>query len=31
MSPDWGRRTPDEAQAVFESVGLTGPFWKLPG
>jgi hypothetical protein len=31
MSPDWRRRTPDEAQAVFESVGLTGPFWKLPG
>jgi len=31
MSPDWRRRTPDEAQAVFESVGLAGPFWKLPG
>jgi hypothetical protein len=31
MSPDWRRRTADEAQAVFESVGLTGPFWKLPG
>jgi hypothetical protein len=31
MSPDWRRRTPDEAQAVFDSLGLTGPFWKLPG
>jgi len=31
MSPGWRRRTPEEAQAVFESVGLTGPFWKLPG
>jgi hypothetical protein len=31
MSPGWRRRTPDEAQSVFESVGLTGPFWKLPG
>jgi hypothetical protein len=30
MSPDWRRRTPDEAQAVFDSLGLTGPFWKLP-
>jgi hypothetical protein len=31
MSPDWRRRTPEEAQAVFNSIGLTGPFWKLPG
>jgi hypothetical protein len=31
MSPDWRRRTPDEAQAVFDSLGLTGPFWKLSG
>lgn len=23
------RRTPEEAQAVFESLGLTGPFWQL--
>ena len=29
LSPDWRRRTPDEAHAVFESVGLTGPFWRL--
>jgi hypothetical protein len=31
MSPDWRRRTPEEAQAVFDSLGLTGPFWKLSG
>ncbi len=29
LSPEWRRKTPDEAQAVFESVGLTGPFWRL--
>ena len=29
MSPNWRRRTPDEAQAVFDSLGLTEPFWKL--
>ena len=29
LSPDWSRRTPDEAQAVFERLGLRGPFWRL--
>ena len=29
MSPDWRRRTPDEAQALFEGLGLTGDFWQL--
>jgi hypothetical protein len=29
MSPDWRRKTPEEAQAVFASVGLTGEFWRL--
>jgi hypothetical protein len=29
LSPDWRRRTTDEAQAVFASVGLTGEFWRL--
>jgi len=29
MSPDWRRRTPTEAQAVFASLGLTGEFWRL--
>ena len=28
-APDWQRRTPEEAQAVFASVGLTGEFWRL--
>lgn len=25
----WQRRSPDEAEAVFESVGLTGTFWQF--
>ena len=29
MAPDWRRRTAEEAEAVFASVGLTGPFWRL--
>ena len=29
LDRDWRRRTPDEAQEVFESCGLTGPFWAL--
>jgi len=28
-SPDWRRRSPDQAQAVFERIGLTGDFWRL--
>ncbi|MGH2698432.1 MAG: hypothetical protein ACRDJL_04440 [Actinomycetota bacterium] len=31
MNPGWRRRSPAEAEAVFESLGLTGPFWKLAG
>lgn len=27
--PDWRRYRPEEAQAIFERVGLTGPFWRL--
>jgi len=27
----WRRRTPEETKAVFEGIGLTGPFWDLPG
>jgi hypothetical protein len=26
---DWRRRTTDEAQALFTSIGLTGSFWQL--
>ena len=29
LSPDWTRKTPEEARAVFQEVGLTGPFWDL--
>ena len=29
MERDWRRRTPEEAEAVFAGLGLTGPFWKL--
>ena len=29
MDREWRRRTPEEAQAVFESLGLVGPFWSL--
>jgi hypothetical protein len=31
LAPDWRARTPDESQAILESVGLTGPFWRLSG
>ena len=27
--PEWRRKTLDEAQAVFASLGLTEPFWSL--
>jgi hypothetical protein len=29
LEPDFRRPTIDEAQAIFESVGLNGPFWQL--
>ncbi len=29
LNPDWHRRTPDEAEALFGEIGLTGPFWTL--
>ncbi len=29
LSPEWQRKTPAEAEAIFEEVGLTGEFWKL--
>ena len=31
LSPDWRRRTVDEAHAVFAGAGLTGTFWRLDG
>jgi hypothetical protein len=29
LTPTWRRRTPDEAQAVFDGLDLKGEFWKL--
>jgi hypothetical protein len=29
MSPDWRRRTAEEAEAVFARLGLAGDFWRL--
>lgn len=31
MSSDWHRRTPEEAEAVFAGLGLSGEFWRLTG
>ena len=30
LERDWRPRTRDESQAVLTSVGLDGPFWRLP-
>ena len=29
LSADWRRRTPEEAEAIFAEIGLTGDFWRL--
>ncbi len=29
--PTWRRKTPDEAEALFAGIGLTGDFWRLTG
>jgi hypothetical protein len=29
LSPDWRRKTAEEAEAVFGEIGLVGPFWQL--
>jgi hypothetical protein len=29
LSAGWRRRTPEEAEALFASLGLTGDFWRL--
>ncbi len=28
-APEWRRKTLEEAEALFASLGLTGPFWAL--
>lgn len=30
LDPDWRRWSQEETRAIFDSVGLTGPFWELP-
>ena len=29
LEPGWRRKTPSEAQATLDGIGLTGPFWRL--
>jgi hypothetical protein len=29
LSSDWRRKTPEETRAVFDSIGLTDPFWRV--
>lgn len=29
LSPDWRRKTLEEAEATLATIGLTEPFWKL--
>ena len=29
LQPDWRRRSPQEAEALFQELGLAGEFWKL--
>ena len=29
-APEWRRRTPEEAEAIFADCGLIGEFWALP-
>jgi hypothetical protein len=29
LDPDFRRPTAEEAQSIFDSVGLSGAFWKL--
>ena len=30
LAPDWQPRARDDAQAILDSIGLTGPFWRYP-
>ncbi len=29
LDVDWRRRSPEEVSEIFESCGLSGPFWSL--
>ena len=30
LDPSWQPHTRDQNQAILDSLGLTGPFWRLP-
>jgi hypothetical protein len=30
LDPEWRPRTREQSQAIFDAVGLTGDFWRLP-
>ena len=30
LDPAWSPRPRDDAQAILDSLGLTGPLWQLP-
>jgi hypothetical protein len=30
LAPDWRPHTREQNQAILDSLGLTGPFWRLP-
>ncbi len=30
LAPDWRPHTRDQNQAILDSLGLTGEFWRLP-
>jgi hypothetical protein len=29
LEPSWKRKTVEEAESIFDSLGLKGDFWKL--
>ena len=29
LAPDWRRRTPEEAESLFDELRLEGDFWRL--
>ena len=31
LDPDWRPHTREQNQAILDSLGLTGEFWRLPG
>ena len=31
LAPDWRPHTREQNQGILDRVGLTGPFWQLPG